>query len=172
MPRFWKLLLVPATAILVLATIGLVSIAAATPKATPDITTAQTFTVLAHATNFLPIDVGAKGFGPGDYAVERWVLRRSGSPVGRLNDQFTVNFNQTPSNPTGLYFLAFTFTGKGEITGDGSIVLAPTSEGGFRPIPFDLPVTGGTGSYQNARGQVHVEFLTDADARFTFHLIP
>ena len=171
MPRFWKVL-VPAAAILALATIGLVSIAAATPKATPDITTAQTFTVLAHATNFTPINVGGKDFGPGDYAVERWVLRRSGARVGRLNAQSTINFNQTPSKPTALYFLAFTFTGKGELTADGSIVLAPTPEGGFRPIPFDLPVTGGTGIYQNARGQIHVEFLTDADARFTFHLIP
>jgi hypothetical protein len=171
MPRF-RNVLVPATAILVLATIGLVSIAAASPNATPDITTAQTFTVLAHATNFTPINVGSKDFGPGDYAVERWVLRRSGARVGRLNAQSTINFNQTPSNPTALYFLAFTFTGKGELTADGSIVLAPTSEGGFRPIPFNLPVTGGTGIYQNARGQIHVEFLTDADARFTFHLIP
>jgi hypothetical protein len=171
MPRF-RNVLVPAAAILVLATIGLMSIAAASPKATPDITTAQTFTVLAHATNFLPVDVGSKGFGPGDYAVERWVLRRSGARVGRLNAQSTVNFNQAPANPTALYFLAFTFTGKGELTADGSIVFAPTSEGGFRPIPFDLPVTGGTGVYQNARGQIHVEFLTDADARFTFQLIP
>jgi hypothetical protein len=122
--------------------------------------------------NFLPVDVGSKGFGPGDYAVERWVLRRSGARVGRLNAQSTINFNQTPTNPTALYFLAFTFTGKGELTGDGSIVLAPTSEGGFRPIPFNLPVTGGTGSYQNARGQIHGEFVTDADARFTFQLIP
>lgn len=172
MPRFWKLLLVPTAAILVLATIGLVSIAAATPKATPDITTAQTFTVLGHATNFKMINVDGKDIGPGDHAVERWVLRRSGTRVGRLNGQATINFNQTPSNPTALYFLAFTFTGKGEITADGSIVFAPTSEGGFRPVPFDLPVTGGTGIYQNARGQIHVEFLTDADARFTFHLIP
>ena len=171
MPRF-RNVLVPAAAILVLATIGLMSIAAASPKATPDITTAQTFTVLAHATNFLPVDVGSKGFGPGDYAVERWVLRRSGARVGRLNAQSTVNFNQAPANPTALYFLAFTFTGKGELTADGSIVFAPTSEGGFRPIPFNLPVTGGTGIYQNARGQIHVEFVTDADARFTFHLIP
>ena len=171
MPRF-RNVLVPAAAILVLATIGLMSIAAASPNATPDITTAQTFTVLAHATNFTPINVGSKDFGPGDYAVERWVLRRSGARVGRLNAQSTINFNQTPSNPTALYFLAFTFTSKGELTADGSIGLAPTAEGGFRPIPFNLPVTGGTGIYQNARGQIHVEFLTDADARFTFHLIP
>jgi hypothetical protein len=81
------------------------------------------------------------------------------------------NFNQTPSNPTALCFFAFTFTGKGEITGDGSLVFAPAPEG-FRPVPFNLPVTGGTGIYQNARGQIHVEFLGVADARFTFHLIP
>jgi hypothetical protein len=51
------------------------------------------------------------------------------------------------------------------------VVFAPAPEG-FRPVPFNLPVAGGTGSYQNARGQIHVEFLGVADARFTFHLIP
>jgi hypothetical protein len=171
MRRFWNII-IPTAASLILTSIGLGSIAAATPKATPVITLARDFTVFAHATNFKPIDVDGKGFGPGDYAVERWVLRRHGTPVGRLNAQSTVNFNQTPSNPTGLYFLAFTFNGKGEITADGSIVLAPTPEGSLRPVPFDLPVTGGTGSYRNAHGQIHVEFLTDADAMFAFHLVP
>ena len=51
------------------------------------------------------------------------------------------------------------------------MVFDPAPEG-FRPVPFTLPVTGGTGSYQNARGQIHVKFLGVADARFTFHLIP
>jgi hypothetical protein len=48
------------------------SIASATPTNRPDITTAQTFTVLGHATNFKPINVdGSDPNGPGDYAVER-----------------------------------------------------------------------------------------------------
>jgi hypothetical protein len=170
MRRSW-IVLVTAAAILSLGMIGVVSIASAAPSNQPDITTAQTFTVLAHATNFKMINVDGKDIGPGDYVVERWTLRASGSRVGRLNDQCTINFNQTPSNPTALCFFAFTFTGKGEITGDGSVVFAPAPEG-FRPVPFNLPVTGGTGSYQNARGQIHVEFLSVADARFTFHLIP
>mgnify|MGYP003289431089 CR=1 FL=1 len=41
-----------------------------------------------------------------------------------------------------------------------------------RSVVYVLPVTGGTGIYQNARGQIHVEFLGLADARLTFHLIP
>jgi hypothetical protein len=170
MRRSW-IVLVTVAAILSLGMIGVVSIASATPTNQHDITTAQTFTVFGHATNFKMINVDGKGMGPGDYAVERWALRRSGAPAGRLNDQCTINFNQTPSNPTALCSFAFTFTGKGEITGDGSVVFAPAPEG-FRPVPFNLPVAGGTGSYQNARGQIHVEFLGVADARFTFRLIP
>jgi hypothetical protein len=170
MRRSW-IVLVSAAVVLTLATVGVVSAASATNHAQPDITTAQTFTVLAHATNFKAINVDGKDFGTGDYLVERWALRRGSAPAGRLNDQCTINFNQTPSNPTALCSFAFTLSGKGELTADGSVVFGPVPEG-FRPLPVDLPVTGGTGSYQNARGQVHLQFLGPADASFTFHLIP
>ena len=166
-----RTLLVTTAAILSLATMAVMSIASATPNTQPDITTAQTFTVLAHATNFKMVNVDGKAIDPGDYLVERWALRRSGAPAGRLNDQCTINFNQTPANPTALCLFAFTFSGKGEITAHGSVVFAPAPEG-FRPVPFDLPVTGGTGSYQNARGQIHAQFQDVGDASFTFHLIP
>jgi hypothetical protein len=166
-----RTLLVTTAAILSLATMAVMSIASATPNTQPDITTAQTFTVVASATNFKMVNVDGKDIGPGDYLVERWALRRSGAPAGRLNDQCTINFNQTPANPTALCLFAFTFSGKGEITAHGSVVFAPAPEG-FRPVPFDLPVTGGTGSYQNARGQIHAQFQDVGDASFTFHLIP
>jgi hypothetical protein len=169
--RRYLTVLVTAAVTLSLATIGVVSIASAAPNNQLDSTMAQTLTVLAHATDFEMVNVNGKEIGPGDYLVERWTLRRSGAPVGRLNDQCTINFDQTPSNPTALCLFAFTFGGEGEITGDGSVVFAPAPEG-FRPVPFDLPVTGGTGSYQSARGQIHVEFLDAADASFTFRLIP
>jgi hypothetical protein len=170
MRRPWIVLLTAAVS-LPLATFAARSIASAAPDNQPQITTAQHFTALAHASNFKMINVDGKGLGPGDYAVEQWSLRRNGAPVGHLNDQCTINFNQTPSHPTALCLFAFAISGKGEITADGSVVFAPAPEG-FRPAPFDLPVTGGTGSYQNARGQIHVEFLSVADASFTFHLIP
>jgi hypothetical protein len=114
--------------------------------------------VLAHATDFKMINVGGRGTGPGDYAAERWVLRRGSAPAGRLNDQCAINFSQAPSHPAALCAFAFTLSGRDEITADGSVVFAPAPEG-FRPVPFDLPVTGGTGRYQNACGQIHVKFL-------------
>jgi hypothetical protein len=137
----------------------------------PDITTARTFTVLAHATSFKMINVGGKGIGPGDYVVERWALCRGGAHAGRLTDQCTINFSQAPSYPAALCWFAFTVTGRGEITADGSVVFAPAPEG-FRPVPFNLPVNGGTGRFQNARGQIQVRFLGVADARFTVYLVP
>ena len=167
MRRSWAVL-VTAAVILPLAAAGATSIASAASNQ-PHVATAGAFTVLAHATNFKMINVDGKGIGAGDYVVERWVLRHAGVRAGRLNDPCTINFNQAPSHPTALCWFAFTFSGKGEITADSSVVFAPAPEG-FRPVPFDLPVTGGTGSYQNADGQIHVEFLGVADARFTFHL--
>jgi len=170
MRRSWTVL-VTAVVALPLTAAGVTSIASAAPASRPGITAARTFTVLAHATGFRMINVDGKGIGPGDYVVERWTLRRGGTLAGRLNDQCTINFNQAPSHPTALCSFAFTLTGTGEITADGSVVFAPAPEG-FRPVPFTLPVTGGTGSFQNARGQIRVKFLGVADARFTFHLIP
>jgi hypothetical protein len=170
MRRSWTVLGAAAVALL-LAVVGVTAAASAAPASRPDITTARTFTVVAHATNFKLINVDGKGIGPGDYVVERWALRRGGTPGGRLNDQCTIGFNQAPSHPTALCSFAFTVTGKGEITAEGSVVFAPAPEG-FRPVPFTLPVTGGTGSFQNARGQIRVKFLGVADARFTVHLIP
>jgi hypothetical protein len=78
---------------------------------------------------------------------QRWALRRGGAPAGRLNDQCTIGFNQAPSHPTAPCSFAFTVPGTEEITADGSVVFAPAPEG-FRPVPFTLPVTGGTGSFQ------------------------
>jgi hypothetical protein len=115
------------------------------------------------------INVDGKNIGPGDYLVERWALRRGGTPAGRLNDQCTINFIQAPSHPAALCSFAFPFTGKGEITTDGTVVFAQAPER-FRPVPVNLAVTGGTGSYQTADGRVRVKFLGAADTRFTFHL--
>jgi hypothetical protein len=70
MLRSW-IMPVTAATILSVGTIGVVSIASAAPRNQPDITTAQTFTVLAHATNFKMINLDGKDIGPGDYAVER-----------------------------------------------------------------------------------------------------
>jgi len=56
------------------------------------------------------------------------------------NGQCTINFNQAPSHPAALCGFAFTVTGQGEITADGSVVFAPAPEGSGRPhSPFRSP---------------------------------
>ena len=55
----WTVLI--AAVLVSLAAFGVTSIASAAPTSQPDITTAQTFTVLAHATNFKRINVDGKG---------------------------------------------------------------------------------------------------------------
>jgi len=37
---------------------------------------------------------------------------------------------------------------------------------------FDLAVTGGTGTYQNARGEIHIHDTKNGDSIDTVHLIP
>ena len=59
-------LLVTAAVTLSLATIGVVSIASAAPNNQLDSTTAQTLTVLGHATDFEMVNVNGKEIGPGD----------------------------------------------------------------------------------------------------------
>jgi hypothetical protein len=37
---------------------------------------------------------------------------------------------------------------------------------------FTASITGGTGAFQNARGELHVHFARNGDDILTFHLIP
>jgi len=167
MRRSWAVL-VTAAVILPLAAAGATSIASAASNQ-PHVATAGAFTVLAHATNFKMINVDGKGIGAGDYVVERWVLRHAGARAGGLNDQCTINFNQAPSHPAAL---------AGSRSPSAARVRSPRMArwcslrrlraSGRSRSTFRSPA--GTGSYQNADGQIHVEFVGVADARFTFHL--
>jgi hypothetical protein len=166
MRRSW-IVLVTAALILSLGTIGAVSIASAAPRNQPDITTAQTFTVLAHATNFKAINVdGSDPNGPGDYAVERWALRASGTPAGRLNDQCTINFSQGPSNPTALCLFAFTSPARARSPAMARWCSPPHQRAFDRfPSTFPSPAAQGatrtpavrfTSSPERGRRQVHL----------------
>ncbi len=82
--------------------------------------------------------------------------RDSGQQVGRDAVQCTVSF--TVSMCSGTFLLA----GKGTLTIAG--VLGRTNA--------SLAVTGGTGHFQNARGQFIVGSGSGANTNLTFHLLP
>jgi hypothetical protein len=53
----------------------------------------------------------------------------------------------------------------GQIATQG--LIAPPTE---PPVAFDVAITGGTGRYQDATGQLHVKEITEGRARLTLHL--
>lgn len=106
------------------------------------------------------IDVGSKGFGPGDYTVfsER-LYDRSGKLIGR-------------DDSTCLYFTAdgpATCSGTFRIFGRGTIEIQGAVP--FR-LPFVFSVVGGTGAYQNARGEAVIPGFSGPVTHFVFRLLP
>ena len=60
----------------------------------------------------------------------------------------------------------FTATVRGsQITATGILIGSDTVHG------FDAAVTGGTGKFRGAEGEVHVQFLANNSSRFTYQLV-
>ena len=116
------------------------------------------------------INVNGPGIGPGDYFVFKEKLRnRAGTHVGYDNIICTVHFPSTQERFGLLCEGTFTFFGrggieKGKISFEGMLVFRE----GINSFP--IPITGGTGHYQNVRGELHV--MPTEVSHFTFHLIP
>ncbi len=131
----------------------------------------QTLAVTTTETNSRGVDVEGDGEGPGDYFVFREkVFNEDGVRVGRDNGQCTINF---PANETAFSVncaVAVTFTGaggidRGMIMVEGNIQF--TDETSLVP-PF--PITGGSGHYQNVRGELHPG--GEQGDGLVFHLLP
>lgn len=125
----------------------------------PDITTSKTIRLVAHQDAFKVIDVGRRGFSPGDYFVFEETLRNrdSGQVVGHDSVQCTVNFT------TFMCAGTLSLNGKGNVEIYGAI-----SEHGKQLIA----VTGGTERYQNARGQLRVGGGSGNTTNLTLQLLP
>ena len=128
-----------------------------------NITAAETITVLGTTTKDRYVDVGKPGFSPGDVLVfvERLNDEADDSVVGKGRIQCTVHVGDW-----AICVGTFDFTGRGEIVGEGLVPF------GGDEVPFDVPVTGGTGDFTNVRGEVHIEPVSDGVERESFELIP
>lgn len=107
------------------------------------------------------IDVGSKGFGPGDYTVfsERLYDARSGKLVGRDDSTCLYFTAQGPATCSGT----FRIFGRGTIEIQGSVP--------FR-LPFVFSVVGGTGDFQNVRGEAVIPGFSGPVTHFVFRLLP
>lgn len=90
------------------------------------------------------IDIGKKGFSPGDVFIFRGNLTRSGKKVGYIWAKASILRTKS-----GLSLAEATFhiLGKGQLTAQGRIYFNRKDQG-------KLAITGGTGDYGRASGHV------------------
>jgi len=125
----------------------------------------QTLRVLAVFTEFDPnIDLGAAGFSLGDEVVFSGNLLRNGQQVGRVGVVCSFVSVANAARVEAQCPTTSILPG-GQITTQGTIV--------NRSLNFTLPVTGGSGQFQGAGGQVvsrDVSTPTQPQVELTFHL--
>ena len=132
----------------------------------------QTIRLVGRLTNLKAVNVDGGGFGPGDYVLFRENLSsRSGRRVGHDNVRCMRHFPFTTRRQASFCDGTFTFTagrfhGKGQITIAGRITFAPSVN------VLTVAVTGGTGHYQNVRGELHIRDAESGANLYTLHLIP
>lgn len=108
-----------------------------------------TFTVIAHHHSESNIDLGRRGFSPGDEDLMTSWLGRGGDRVGWLTgDCTTLRVSRTSEDQ--LCAFQFTF-GSDQLTASGNVRSGQSGPGTFR-----LPVTGGTGRYLGVGGEITI----------------
>ena len=127
----------------------------------PAITTAQTIFVISRGGHAQNIDLPPSGESQGDRVIVHTPLfDRTGQAVGEFNVEEVIT--KLTGNGEEQAVTTARLFGQGEITAQGDDTNQTT---------ITLAVTGGTGSYQNARGEVRVTFLAKS-VLMTYHLIP
>lgn len=89
------------------------------------------------------IDVGSKGEGPGDYFMFQGALMQNGEKVGRDAGRCLIGIRTFSCDASVM------LKGRGKIVVGGTLF---TEQSDFR-----LPITGGTGAFKDARGELTVE---------------
>ena len=122
----------------------------------------QTFTVTEKDTQFHYVDnAPTHTASVGDMLALSGVLLRGGSNVGTTD----VACTRTHADPARFECLAtFTFKNAGEIEVQTSFTPSQHT--------FNAGITGGTGSYRNARGFVEIDQGMGNRSTDTFHLLP
>ena len=136
----------------------------AAAQAATDITAPETIVVMSHTTKSAEVNVGDKGFGPGDsfLSLSKLYDETDQTQVGDGHVQCTAQPGKGWMFCTG----AFNITGRGQIVGEGILRFTPET------VSFDVPITGGTGDFANVRGYAHVDLIDDTTEKDTFNLLP
>jgi dirigent-like protein len=127
----------------------------------------KTIVLIARSVEEADIDADGQGFpAPGDYFVFRDdVFDEHGEDlVGRLNAQCFFHFPFNEQEQTLYCEGSLTLFDKGQLTFQGGDVFTEETSG------FTVAITGGTGKFVKARGEVHVQFISEEEERLVIHL--
>ena len=128
----------------------------AASHATPETATpkgATRLVVIGQEAGFTIIDTAPEGDSPGDQILfTDTLLDQAGNRVGRDEARCTLMFGGDV-----LCDATFVLDGRGQLTIEG--------------VGLTFAVTGGTGEFMKARGQLHETFLPTGEFRFAFTLL-
>jgi len=153
------------TALILLATLGIVTIAGPTSADDNPGDRSQTFTLTAKTGPEADLDLGATGFGLGDQFVFSDKLFRGDTQVGRDGGSCTVVEFTTETEPVTVNCVVTIELRRGQLTVQGLVTFAGAD------APFVVAITGGTRAYKTAHGQVRVTPVDNETERLSFTLI-
>ena len=130
-----------------------------------DITAPETIVVIDTTTKTGFVNVGPQGHKPtpGDsfLFIDTLTDPTSGLKVGTVHGRCTFELGAWLECQAGAF-----------IGTRGELLLAGLSPASQQPVPFDLPITGGTGEFDNVRGSAHLEPISNRKTKITLSLIP
>jgi hypothetical protein len=146
-------------AVLTLVALGVMAFGAAAASAGDG---KRTLRLTATENQFAFLDLGDAGNSVGDEFVFSETLARHGVDVGESGIACTLteiaSYDMITANCIGTLRLP-----RGQITIQGLV----SFQGEGQPDPFSVAITGGTGAYRRASGEMRVRELSDTVAKYT-----
>jgi hypothetical protein len=119
----------------------------------------KTIRVTAVDTELKLLDLGGTGFALGNEIVFSQKLLQGANQIGHAG---AVCTEVSVARQEAQCIATYSFAG-GQITGQALVILGSTA-------PYDGSITGGTGKYEGAKGELHVQNVSQTEGILTFHL--
>jgi hypothetical protein len=123
------------------------------------------FTITTKTLGESRFDVGDTGLSVGDSNVITEDAYRDGKKVGTSDLTCTMVRVDAVKHSFAVECLNTTVLPEGQISAQGVVTSAEIEK-----VPFKQAITGGTGAYKNARGELTVDEAGDGPAHLTFDL--